>query len=170
MGYFASLLSSDAAADPVESYILLQCQRAEGTSDGQFTLGAWRTRTLTHEVLDTANQCTLASNQFTLLAGTYFIRAYAPVYTVNASKTRLQNITDGTTIAKGTTEYGYNGGPSYAQNWSKIVGLFTIAATKTFEIQHFSEATKTANGFGVHGDTSYGSGAIEIYTFVELWS
>lgn len=147
--------------------IILQCQLAENSDDGGFTLGAWRTRTLNTEVLDTANRCTLASNQFTLLTGTYFIRAYAPAYRVSGNKARLQNITDGTTTVKGTSEYAYSVN-AFGTVWSKVFGQFTIAASKVFEIQHFAEATKTVNGFGVHGDTSYGSGQIEIYTTVEI--
>src|SRR5687768_2319629 len=71
-------------------------EKAANTAGGTFTTGAWRTRTLNTEKLDEITS-TLASNQFTLPAGTYNIVASAPAFFVSRHQTRLRNITDGTT-------------------------------------------------------------------------
>ena len=52
---------------------LWQDQKASGTAGGDFTSGAWQTRTLNTEVFNTITGSALAANQVTLPAGTYFL-------------------------------------------------------------------------------------------------
>lgn len=143
-------------------YILLQDQKTQNTDGGTFNSAAWQTRTLNTEVADEGNNCTLASNQFALLAGTYRIRARAPASTVGRHQIRLRNITDSTTPLTGTSEFS-SSTAAYAQTESEIFGTFTIGTTKTFEIQHQCQTTAATTGFGVAAN--FGT---EIYTSVEL--
>lgn len=150
------------------AYILLRDEKAAGTSGGTFTSGAWQTRTLNTEVVDTGGHCTLTSNQFTLASGTYRIRASAPAYNVLRHQTRLRNITDGSTTLVGSSEYAgtENTGQSVfpTTNRSHVSGRFTITASKAFEIQHRCEQTRNTFGFGVEANF----GEVEVYTIVEL--
>ena len=143
--------------------VVLSDVKAQNTSGGTFTSGAWRTRTLNTEDYDPNNWCTLASNQFTLVAGTWEIYASAPAAEVNAHKARLQNITDGTTAIVGTSEY-VSSSYTNVNTRSIIVGVFTIAATKTFEIQHYTLTTSSV-GFGWQSNIPSTS---EVYTVVHL--
>ena len=143
-------------------YILLRDEKTAGTAGGTFTSGAWRTRDLNTEVIDSGNHCTLSSNQFQLAAGTWRIRAIAPAWGVDRHQARLQNITDATTTVTGTGSSS-NSSSLPGNTCSEIVHQFTIAATKTFEIQHQCSATMSGAGFGLDG--SFGT---EIYTIVEL--
>jgi hypothetical protein len=143
--------------------VVLSDVKAQNTSGGTFTSGAWRTRTLNTEDYDPNNWCTLASNQFTLVAGTWEIYASAPAAEVNAHKARLQNITDGTTTIVGTSEY-VSSSYTNVNTRSIIVGAFTIAATKTFEIQHYTLTTSSV-GFGWQSNIPSTS---EVYTVVHL--
>lgn len=148
-------------------YILLQDQKADGTNGGTFTLGAWRTRDLNTIVTDETGDVTLSSNQFVLPAGAYEITVAAPALFVRVHKMRLQNITDAETTALGTTEFSGDGGATAVTVSSIVLEKFTLAASKTFEIQHFCEATVASNGFG----QASGGGAdatVEIYTVVKL--
>ena len=70
------------------AFLHLQDQKTSGTEGGNFTSGAWNTRTLNTEVTDTIGS-TLSSNQFTLPAGTYYIEASAPAYSVGRHLSRL---------------------------------------------------------------------------------
>lgn len=139
--------------------IILEDQKSSGTAGGTFTSGAWRTRTLNTEVTDTGGMCSLASNQFTLDAGTYEIEASAPAGAVNRHQIRLQNITDTTTDGTGTSEF--NAAASAIQTRSHLRVRITIASAKAFEIQHQCETTSATNGFGVPG--SFGT---EVFTTV----
>lgn len=136
--------------------IILEDQKASGNAGGTFTAAAWQTRTLNTEVVDSNSDCTLASNQFTLVAGTYEIEASAPGAAVNQHQIRLRNITDSTTDATGTSEFS-----STAQTRSHLKIRLTIAGSKAFEIQHYCQTTGVGNGFGVTG--GFGT---EVYTTV----
>lgn len=137
----------------------IQDQRSSGTNGGAATTGSWETRTLNTEVTDDIGS-TLSSNQFTLPAGKYLIRASAPAFSCSQHQIRLQNITDATTALLGTVECT-NPGAGDGISRSELNGVLTIAATKTFEIQHRVAATKATNGYGIA--SSWGT---EIYTEV----
>ncbi|MFC1975047.1 hypothetical protein ACFLXQ_01455 [Chloroflexota bacterium] len=143
-------------------YIQLEDRKSSGSHGGTFTLGAWRTRVLNTEVIDTGGNCTLSGNQFTLTAGTYIIYASAPALWVQSHKTRLYNVSDGTVIAHGTS--GYTTNTDYVSTRSFVAGRFTIASTKTFRLEHRCTVTRTTNGLG----TSSGL-ATEVYAQVQLW-
>jgi len=143
--------------------IILQDQKAQNTVGGTFTSGAWRTRDLNTEVVDTGSNCTLSSNQFTLLAGTYRIQAYVPAAYVRQHQARLRNITDSTTTVEGTSEYTTSSDADATTTKSIIEGRFTIASSKAFEIQHQCGVTLATNGFGA--PANFGT---EIYTTVRL--
>lgn len=144
------------------AFICIQDQKAQNTPGGTFTNGAWRTRDLNTEVADTGGDATLAANQITLTAGTYRIMASAPGGNgLDRHKTRLQNITDGTTTLPGTSE---ESGSSTTVTRSHIEGRFTIASAKVFEIQHQCQNTIAVAGFGFESNF-----ATEVYTTVILW-
>jgi len=143
------------------AFLHLQDQKTSGTEGGNFTSGAWRTRTLNTEVTDTIGS-TLSSNQFTLPAGTYYVEASAPAYSVGRHLSRLQNITDATTTLLGTSEVTVTTTSIVTRSF--VLGQFTISGTKTFELQHQCQTTNATNGFG--GATSLGT---EIYAEVRVW-
>jgi hypothetical protein len=153
------LTSSGGGSSP--DYILIRDEKTSGTDGGTFTNGAWRTRTLNTEVTDTGNHASLASNQITLAAGTYECFIRCPGYEVGPHQTRLQNITDTATTLLGTTDAASNSDFSVTQ--SIIIGRFTIATSKTFEIQHQGLHTRSTDGFGRSG--GFGT---EIYTIAEF--
>lgn len=144
-------------------FILLTDQKAAGTDAGTFTQGAWQTRTLTNEDYDFGNYCTLAGNQFTLVAGTYVIDAEAPAGVVNNHQAKLRNITAGSDSLIGTSEYTGSGDTTYTK--SRIMGRVTFASAQTFEIQHQCQTTKATDGFG----NACNFGVTEVYTTVRIW-
>lgn len=144
-------------------YIMLQDQQTANTAGGTFTSGAWRTRVLNTEVTDTNSDCSLASNQITLTAGTYECRLTAPAYNCDRHKTRLQNVTDSTTVLLGTSDYAPSG--VGAETRSVVSGRFTIAASKALEFQHQCQTTSSSLGLGVATNFA----ATEVYATAEFW-
>ena len=144
------------------SYAIIVDQKSATADGGTFTSGDWRTRDLNTELSDPDGIVTISSNQFTLAAGTYFIRWAAPAFGVERHQTRLQDITNAT-----VREYGlscYSASDLYAATHSFGSTRVIPGASTTYEIQHHSSFTKSTNGFGVHG----GAG-IEQYTLVEIF-
>ncbi len=161
-GKFLTTNGSAASWAKVMSVAVLQDQKSSGTNGGTFTQGDWRTRDLNTEVDDPDGIVSISSNQFTLAAGTYIIRASAPGFAVNSHQIRLQNITDTSTVVYGSTEYAPAAtGVTSRSTLSKVV---TISGSKAFEIQHRGANTRSTDGYGQAG--SFGN--VEVYAIVEI--
>lgn len=148
-------------------YILIRDVKANGVNGGTFTSGAWRTRDLTEETSDAGGHAGLGANQITLEAGTYECHIRCPaaegVSEIKAHQARLYNVTDGTVIAYGTSEYSEVGG--YLTTSSVISYRFTITSSKVIRVEHRCQTTVNTYGFG----RANNFGGSEIYTIVELW-
>lgn len=135
--------------------------KAPASHGGTFTAGAWQTRDLNNVQDLTGIVKSLASNAFTLDAGTYEIDATVPAYQVGAHMTKLA-ISGGADILFGTSGYAVTGG-SASEDTSRILGQFTISTTTTFVIQHRGTTSVTTLGFGVSNGF-----ANETYTAIKL--
>lgn len=137
--------------------------KSDGVDGGTFTSGAWRTRELNTTVCDNGTFTSLASNQITLDAGTYRVKASAPAQQVDAHQVRWRNITNANTLFVGTSAYAANGTAVVSR--SELEGEFTVSADDTvFELQHICTTSKSGSGFGLHGSFSVG----EVYAMVTL--
>lgn len=145
-----------------DAYVCLRDVKAEGTDGGSFTSGAWRTRDLNEELADTKGICTLSGNQITLNMGTYRCLVLCPGYRVNKNKARLYNISDSAALLY--SQVGFVHQNEYAIGVAVIAGSFTLADTKTLEVQHQGSVTKATDGFG----TAVGIEQ-EVYTIAEFW-
>lgn len=119
-------------------------EKASGNDGGTFTSGAWRTRTLNTSKVNTITGASLASNQLTLPAGTYWAEASAPAYNVGQHHTRLYNITGSAELVLGTPQTA-----ALVSNSSELRGQFTLSVSSAIELQHYSATTQSSNGFGV---------------------
>lgn len=138
-------------------------QRASGTLSGTFTSGAWRTRTLQTVLTNEIASASLAANQISLPAGTYYIEAFALGLKTDANQAKLRNITDSTDTVIGSSGRTNSGADENSR--STVAGRFTIAGTKVFELQHQCATTSPNNGFG--GAASFG--VAEVYAEVCIW-
>ena len=148
-------------------YILIRDVKAAGVNGGTFTSGAWRTRDLTEKTSDAGGNASLAANRITLEAGTYEFHIRCPASDTTSEiglhQARLYNVTDGSVVSYGTSEYSVVSG--YVTTSSIVVGKFTIASSKVFEVQHRSQGTVTTCGFG----RATNFGGEEVYTVAEFW-
>jgi hypothetical protein len=145
-----------------ESQLLhVRDEKANNTSGGTFDSGDWRTRTLNTVKTNEITGSSLSSNQITLPSGTYFIIATANVGTNVARHTaKLRNVTDSSDTIIGTSEY-----TAADSNKSIVTGRFTIAAQKTFELQHRCSSSSNVDGFGTNADFS----VVQIFAEVQIW-
>jgi hypothetical protein len=146
----ATGLKWDTPAAGSRYYAVFQDEKSATTAGGSFTSGAWRTRDLNTTKINNITGASLASNQVTLAAGTYYVNASMPAYGVYRYSGRLQNITDSTTPLIATTGFSNASAPSNA--FVFITGQFTISAQKTFEVQSRCSDTKNGDGYGVAGE------------------
>lgn len=141
--------------------VILRDEKTSGTAGGTATSGDWLVRALNTEVTDEGNHATLSNNQVTLVAGTYEIAAEAPAFRVGRHQIRWYNVTDDEVLVLGMNAQcsTTNGSTTNAV----LTGRFTIALSKTFELQHRVYTTKSVNGFGLAN--SWGT---EVYSTVTL--
>lgn len=159
------------SATSSQDYVILEDQKSDGTSGGTYTSGAWRTRDLNTEVLDSGGHCTLTSNQFRLATGTYNFHIVMPWLGNSASAVgqffnaaRLYN-TD-TTTAYGKVQWQNDevSGGRTSGNAIMTGQIVVAAATDDWEVQMYPGFSYTDNG-GVDDGITAG---VEVYTRVFL--
>lgn len=143
-------------------FLHVQDQKTAGIDGGSSVSGSFETRDLNTAVFNGITGASLASNQITLPAGTYYIDASAPAFEAGAHRVRWRNVTDGSDVLYGTSEE--NGSDRIGQTRSFVAGRFTIAGSKAFELQHRVGASQSITG---HGQAN--GWATEIYTDVKIW-
>jgi hypothetical protein len=133
-----------------QDVLLYEDQKTAGTGAAAITTGAWRTRELTTEVIDTGAfggfGGAVPANQISLAAGTYLAYFNSPVGTNVGSRSRLRNVTDGATLVNGGNNLYVGVG----------FGRFVLAATKTIELQQWVSAN-------TNGGAALSSGEVEVY-------
>ena len=142
------------------SYARLADVKGNTTQGGSFTSGAWRTRDITTEETDPDGIVSISSNQFTLQAGTYHIYASCCAVGVDNHNCRIYNTTDSSTTLTGLANKNQEENVS---DYAHVRGQFTIAAAKTFELQHRCYTTVSTHGFG-----AYSSWNNNVYSIIEI--
>jgi|GEM_PF-2557323 len=143
-----------------EDYILIREEQPNNTAGQNSVGGTYSKRALNTIVADTGSNVSLVSGVITLAPGRYRFRARAPAIDSTKHKVRLANTAD-TTYTVGVSSYS---GSTNVSTDSEVSGRFTIAAPKTFELQHRTSTSNTG-GFG----TPSNFGDIEVYASIELW-
>ena len=161
-------VATTAYADRANNFgrALLQVvdQKAQNTNGGTFTSGAWRTRDLQTVRTNEISGASVATNQITLPAGTYYCEWSAPAHnnaSIARNQTRIFNITDSAVILLG----GSGSTASNSQFNSLGSGRFTLSGTKALELQHQTDNTRAGDGFGVAANFTS-----EIYAQVKIWT
>lgn len=147
----------------------VQDQKTSGTDGGAITAGAWRTHVLNTTIKNTISGASLGSNQFTLPAGTYYLQAENTLFAnaageISNYKSKIANITDGTDTLLGSNSYMYATSPNGINVVPTVSGFFTIAGTKTFELQNRVSVNSSIYGYGVA--SSFGT---EVYANLIVW-
>ena len=121
------------------SYAIICDEKTTGTNAGGAASDTTHDRTLNTKVYDPDSIVTLhSSNQFRLGAGTYIIEWSAPAYDTNehiaTPDGMCQDVTNGSTISMGSSEY--SGSASNVQSRS-MGGEVTISTNTDYKIQHW---------------------------------
>lgn len=140
-------------------YMLVRDEKPQNTGGGNTSAAATVARVLNTVVANTIVGASLGGNQITLPSGKYRINASCPVFAVDNNRISFYNVTDAAPQILGTSENG----DGNTTTRSFITGRFTIAATKVFELRHYTLNAIT-NGFG----DPVNSGGNEVYSVLEI--
>ena len=119
-------------------FMLLMDVKDYNVDGGSSTADTWMTRTLNIEDINDISGASLSS-------GTYVLRATCPGYKTIHSQIRLYNYSDSAVVENGCTSWNNN---EYIQLRSELIAIFTIASSKTFEIQHIVDSSQATYGLG----------------------
>lgn len=122
---------------------------------------SWVTRRLNH-VADGKKNVALASDRFTLPAGTYRFRVSCPACGVGSHQARLQCLTTGQTWL-GTS--GCSPADHQTQTRSWVFCRVEVKQRSVFHVQHAAQTPVRIFGLGRAGDMQGDA----IYTVVEIW-
>lgn len=106
-----------------------------GSTKATAIVNTWVTHVLDIEDSNTITGASLATNQITLPAGTYTIKAIQGGYATLSHQIGLYNTTDAAFIAYGMNAYNQLPVADYSQTTSQLNAHFTLAAEKDLELQ-----------------------------------
>ena len=159
--YTGSAWATLGPSTSITSAIFNETQ-ASGTNGGTSVATTWTKRTLNTTVVNNISGASISASVITLPAGSYVVTASAPTYEPTVFRIRLQNTTDSTTAALGTSEYNLS---SAAQGRAFVSGYFTITGNKNFELQHYASVARANLGFG---NPSSIASISEVYTTIQI--
>ena len=142
---------------------------APNTAGQSITANTITTLTIDTEVADTGNFGSIASNQITLAAGTYYVKAYFNTAN-NVSAAVIQNfvlfnVTDASYILRGSYSLNQTGGGCS----SLLEGQITLSASKVLELRGWTAtAGQVLSGGGLNTSSITTAGADQ-RTTIKLW-
>lgn len=148
------------------SYAVIRDAKTAGTDGGTATSGSWFTRDLTEITSDPNSIVTsLASNEFTLAAGTYLIDASAPANKVDRHAIRLYDVTGAAEVEIGSAVASSSADATPTTAF--ISTIITPSASNTYRIEQQVQTTKTTNGLGISINGTF-TVSEEVYTVVKI--
>ena len=133
------------------------------TTGGGTSGTSWTTRPLNTESADPGNIVSISSNQFTLGAGNYLIKASACSDDIESYRLRIYDTTNSAERILGTNAYGAT---AYTKNtWGHLAGRVTPSGNTVYELQQISDQARSNTGHGINQNL----GGNEIYTIVEIY-
>lgn len=134
----------ESLEDVIPSAVLTEEQPSNTTSASVTGNTSWLQRALNNIVSDSGIGVTISANQFTLPPGTYSFDISAPAYNANGHKIRLHNITSGTIVAYGTSEFSSNN----VQTRSVLHFTEQIIVDSTYTVYHYLNTGGSTNNRG----------------------
>lgn len=165
----AGVTAEKLEADAKTLHAVVWDSKSTGTDGGASVASTWTKRdlnqsTVQHETTGQATGggwCSVASDQITLSAGSYFIDISCPTYDCRLSQVLLYDTTGSADLLVGQAV------DANATNIcvpSRLTGIFTVSVQSVLEIRHWTSVSKAASGFGIASD----SGKAEVYTTAHI--
>lgn len=158
-------LANMKGATLTEAHAIIHEEENPGTqSQSSGGTYAWGARLINTIVADTAGMVASidsSNGEFELIAGTYKIRAFAPVDGADWAQSRIRNVTSASTVAHGLNHSGAAGGDNDEANLTVVVGIVSIGSTTAFKIE-------TMNNFGWVGGRANSNGERSVFTVIEI--
>jgi len=144
------------------SVAILLDVKATTVDGGSCSATTWNARPVNTEHYDPDNIVTIASDQFTPIAGDYQIDVSALSYKGGKHRLRLYNVTGTAVVQEG--EGAIANAPYSDASAALLTCKFTANGTDAYRIDHYTNAAQASNGLGLN----IGDGSSEIYMTITL--
>lgn len=128
------------------SVAILRDEKTTGTAGGSSSATTWNNRNLNTETYDPDNIVSIASNQFTPIAGDYILEAFASGYKVGLTRIRLYNVTGAASVEEGIGQNANS--PDNVNVLAPLICKFTANGTDAYRIDHYTATAQATNGLG----------------------
>jgi len=162
------MILSNIIGSGAKPYLEYGWVTAPNTGGQSITANTITTLTIDTEIADTGNYGSIASNQITLAAGTYYYDAYTPCSAIGgygAGTIGLFNVTSSNYISRGVS-YNLNGSGTLS-----VRGQFNIAAATIFELRVCSGGSYPfyISNQGAYALSSITTAGADQRTTIKLW-
>jgi len=146
-----------------QSYAIICDQKSAGTGGGTSTANSWSTRDLNTEIADPDGIVSIASNRFTLAAGSYLIKWNAPFFYCQRAITRLYDHTNTAVrqLGQSNSTFGSSSGQINLFGAARV----TPSGSTAYEIQYYVD---NADSDGLGHDNPDDEG-VSMFTVVEIY-
>jgi hypothetical protein len=144
------------------SYAILRHEESNGVNAGATTLNTWNACALNTESYDPDSIVSIASNQFTPIAGTYKIVAKKATRISGLNALRLYNVTGAAAVKRGVNEL--NVGSGQVGSTPEVTCIFTANGTDAYR---FDVWTSVGNAAGLGLAISAGDNEVYLEAILE---
>jgi len=159
----SSVFPAGGTGNPISVAVI--CDEKSATTSGGDSSnhnGSWLKKDLNTELSDPDSIVSIASDQFTLSAGTYLINWSSPMYVSGRHQSRLYDVTGSTVLESGSSEYNVYTSQICTRSFGSKI--HTITSNNVYEIQHQTDNNRF-DGLGVESNM----GIPNIYTLVTIY-
>jgi hypothetical protein len=142
----------------MSEFIHVQHQLASGTDGGGASAGM-NDITLNAEETNTLSGASLASNEVTLPAGTYYAEANAAFWKVDEARVFI-TLDDDTILLRGVGVDATDIGAALT-----VSGVFTLATEDDVKLRAYCGSTRADDGLG----QSIADGGVEVFADLKIW-
>jgi len=145
------------------SYAIICDQKTAGTGGGTSVANTWTARDLNTEIADPDSIVSIASNRFTLAAGSYLIKWNSPFFYPQRGISRLYDHTNSAVRQLGQSNSSF--GSSHGQCNLFGIARVTPSGSTAYEIQYYVD---NADSDGLGHDNPDDEG-VSMFTVVEIY-
>lgn len=151
-------------ADVPNLVAIFRDEKTSGTAGGSSAATTWNARDLNTELYDPGSIVSIASNQFTPIAGDYEILVFTPfignLSAATFGRCRLYNVTGAASVEEGMSTSALTNGPATAVLQCK----FTANGSDAYRVDTYTSLARATAGLGA----AVSDGSAEVYTSVYL--
>lgn len=149
----------------VDNLLIVVEEQVTGTNGGTSTADAWTARVLNTVKFNNISGSSLASNQVTIPAGTYYYQGSSPMRRTDDLKLRLRDVTNSVTLDLSPNLYS-NSSATYEQARHEFSGTFVVAGEIDLEFQYWANVSSATTGLGEANNID---STAEVYSELKLW-